>query len=259
MRMDFPALSWTTQASDPARTLLRVDLATPVDAHGAAAVIDTVAGFCAVAGLGAFIDSAAAGPAVCRLLSAEPHPLSLRFELDCNGLDLRSFQVLRNMMAKLREGHIDVQAISVSGAQLRFPSDPDVPLIDEDNEAGAYPQVHGAVRMGRADEDDDIFAGARRCLLVLHAPVTQAHLDALQSILRPWFMLLEAGGYALPLGWPWQLECMGDTAAQFDEKSIEINVLRFRASEEAWSALANMVWVNARELGLPVSHIEIDF
>jgi hypothetical protein len=89
------------------------------------------------------------------------------------------------------------------------------------------------------EEVDDTWV--RRCVLDMEAPVTHLAIDRVEAWVDPWFAMLEAGGYSLPIGWPAEGQCAAGGVAQFDEFSVEVSVMRFQASEMAWNALINML------------------
>jgi hypothetical protein len=255
---DYPALFWRRRGEDAGKTELIVELAAPLDDAGGDLIDSAIEVFCTAAALGAFCEeSAAPGSCICRVLSSDRPSGRVQFELECRGIDHRAFQVLRNMLAKLNEEGVRARELSIRSTSIRLPEVPVAPLIDEDNEDEAYPPLHRGASVEVADED---VGGSwfRRCVVMLRAPVGQAQVDALGSLASPWFDVLEAGGYAMPLDFPWDVECVGDTVAQFEEDSMEVTVLRFQASEEAWCVLGNLIFMNATALGLAVERVVVD-
>lgn len=258
---DYPALSWHRRSDREGKTLLNIELVAPLDNTGDAQIDSTIEMFCTVASLGGFCEEKAPlGGCHCRVLSREMVSGRLQFELECQGIDHRAFQVLRNMLAKLREEGVHMRKVSVWTTSVNLPQEPVAPMIDEDNEEQNYPPVHLGAAPEIAGEEEEDVGGSwfRRCVVAVRAPVGQAQVDALRSLANPWFEILEAGGYAMPLDFPWEVECVGDTVTQFEETSLEVTVLRFQASEAAWSVLSNLIYMNAVALGLDVERVVVD-
>ena len=257
----YPTLHWQKRPGRAGRTALRIDLREPCTAEGADTLAETVEAFCAHAQAGAFAE-ASTPPGGCRCTLAASTPgaggLHHDYEIDCHGIDWRSFQLLRNMLAWPGPEVLQVRGLTVAGGPWHLPQPAAAPLIDDDNEDTAYPAVHAMVAMGYADEQAPIEGWCRRALLYLHAPVAQDHVDAIESLVLPWFELLEAGAYALPVGWPWEVQSVGDAVTPFEEDCVEINVLRFKASEQAWASLGNLIWMNAQRVGLSPRCLVID-
>ena len=59
--------------------------------------------------------------------------------------------------------------------------------------------------------------------------------------IAPWFELLEAGAFALPVGCASETDSIAGALTLFHEQALEITVNCFQASEAAWSALINML------------------
>lgn len=256
----YPRLAWGPRGDGDARTAVDIEFASTPAVPQAKAVMAVVDTFCRVAALGGFSEKdVPIGACTCRRLSHEPFAAGVRIELECTGIDTRAFQTLRNMLAALELGSAHVTTLTVAGDALRWPEERLAPEIDEDNEDRTYPPVHPAVRLAYGDDDEAAVASwFRRCLLTLNGPVGQQHLDAVADLVVPWFDLLVFNGYAMPVDWPWDVANTADTVAQFEADSIEVTMLRFQSSEEAWSPLANLLWANAPAIGLPVHSIVVD-
>jgi hypothetical protein len=255
---DYPSLLWR-RGDTSMTTRLVVELAAPLDEVTAEQIESAIDTFCRASDLGGFCErSVRPGECACRRVSSERLQAAMRFELACKGIDYRAFQVLRNMLAKLQEQGVRTRELAVFGTQRSLPEDPIAPLIDEDNEELAYPPLHDAASLSFADENDASASWLRRCVVSVRVPVEQSHVDALRSLANPWFDVLEAGGFAMPLDFPWDVESVGDTVTQFEECSMEVTVLRFQASEEAWSVLANLIHMNASALGLDLERVVVD-
>jgi hypothetical protein len=128
--------------------------------------------------------------------------------------------------------------------------------VDEDNEDEVYPP--GSAQLGFAVDFDDLpLDKARRCLAEFARPIEVSHIDELNTRVEAWFEALEDGGWALPLGHPTDVDSVRSGVCQFDETTAEIAVLCFRASEEAWNVLLNIL-AGFSQAVLPVTKVMIE-
>ena len=168
-----------------------------------------------------------------------PGPEEVVHQLSCDCLDVRAFQCLRSMVRRLRHDGIVVQRLVVvdpkrstdEGVHLDWPT--------EQNENVVYPDVSPRIRALLVWEDSD-FGKSRRCLVEALQPLKPGAVMEFESWMRPWYQLVEAGAYSMPVGLPEETECIAGSVNQFDENTIEIGLDRFYASERAWDVLANM-------------------
>jgi hypothetical protein len=190
------------------------------------------------------------------LMSYELDGAEVRHHLSSTAINVRAFQVLRNMVRRLRCSGVQVRAILVSDARGVGPTTDDVPWPSEDNEASVYPSMRSALEQLVVREDAD-FAKSRRCLLELTRELEAHEVENFEGWVAPWFRLLEAGGYAMPIGFPEDTESIAGTVTQVDPRTVEIAVPRFFASEMAWNAVVNManaIWRTSN----PIRRIVID-
>jgi hypothetical protein len=171
-------------------------------------------------------------------------------------IDPRAFQLIRNMAGRLSLQGIDVRSVVVeehgeTGEQLR------VPIPSEDNESNVYPGLSPHLAFGVEFEDAE-WSKLRRCLVQLRSTVQPQHVMGISEWIRPWVASLEAGAYALPVGLPGEVHSAGGFTAQFDEASIEISVVCFKASEMGWNTLMNSLDTYARRESIPLSLVTID-
>ena len=161
------------------------------------------------------------------------------FEVQARNIDLRAFELLRNMGQRLLRQGIELRELRLSeiGGKptLRYRK----PVPDERQEFEAYPAV-AKVRFG-VETTGFIDTRMRRCLVDLVMPVTAAHVLRMRHWVAPWFDLLEAGAYAMPVGSATIVDCIRGDVELFDELAIELTVNRFQASEAAWAALVNLL------------------
>lgn len=169
------------------------------------------------------------------------------FDVDGDGCDLLGFELLRGMAQRLVRDDVRVEAIELEpkenlrGGRLQL-------APTEQTEYEAYPAMSALIRFPLVREPLDD-AKSRRALVDLVTPVHKTQVDRLDEWLRPWFLLLEAGAFALPVGLPSETDSIAGATTLFDERAIEVSINRFQASECAWNALVNMVdacWADAR-------------
>ncbi|WBS00586.1 hypothetical protein OU994_19975 [Pseudoduganella sp. SL102] len=190
---------------------------------------------------GAFPCSGIAGPSSMEFLGAalSSEACGLQLLQLCN-IDERAFQLLRNMVARLRAEKVLVDSIQVMDTEHIHaqPVQPDWP--DEDNEEAAYPTPGARAAALLAFEDTD-FSKVRRCLVEVDNRLFPDQVTRFAAWVRPWYALLEAGAFAMPVGHPAVTDSIAGFVSQFDPVTIEVAVDRFMASECAWGILANMV------------------
>lgn len=163
----------------------------------------------------------------------------LIFTIEAKAIDLRAFELFRNMGQRLLHKGIDVRELRLSAVGGALTKPYRKPEPDERNEYEAYPAV-AKVRFG-VQAEEFVATRMRRCLIELSTPVAGAHVLRARTWLAPWFDLLEVGAYAAPIGLASETDSIRGDVELFDELSIEITVNRFEASETAWSALINLL------------------
>jgi hypothetical protein len=131
------------------------------------------------------------------------------------------------------------------------------PIPTEDNETTVYPGISPHLNL-RVEFEDSEWSKSRRCLLQLHSSVQPQYVTGVSDWIRPWMASLEAGAYAMPIGLPVDAQSAGGFTAQFDEASIEISVMCFKASEMGWNTLLNCLDAYARHNSVPLSIATID-
>ena len=147
---------------------------------------------------------------------------------------------MRNMARRLRRSGVSVSRITVSDvaygetAPVSFLAWP-----DEFTEEVDYPRI-SAVRKSRLLQEDLDFSKARRILIETRKALISGEVEGYREWVDPWYRLLEAGAYAMPVELPEDNDVLAGAVAQFDDNTIEVTVRRFIASEQAWIALANM-------------------
>jgi hypothetical protein len=178
----------------------------------------------------------------CRLLA---HPI-----------DTRAFQLIRNMAGRLMLQGIEVRSVVVQergagGEHQR------VPIPDDANETLLYPSISPHLEFSVEFEDSE-WSKLRRCLVEMRSGVKPVHVTGVSSWIQPWVTSLEAGAYAMPVGLPTEVDSLGGFTSQFDELSIEISVMCFKASEMGWNTLLNSLGDYARRAAAPLSRATVD-
>jgi len=221
----------------------------------------TVAAFCLAAQMGAFAPSDRPAPARASVRNVRFNDNDAEFEVGLEGIDQRSFQVLRQMLCGLRTEDLTVVAITIAGPGLALQQGPVPSSIAqfEADEESIYPRlIAGAPLRGDDTGGFSIGARLRRCEVTVDERVTTSHLGALREIAYAWFSLLECGGYALPVEMPWAVNNVGGAINPFDVNSLELTVYKFESSEQAWFSLANMIHLTGPSLGLRATEIRVN-
>lgn len=221
----------------------------------------TVAAFCLAAQMGAFSTSDTPAPVGASVRDMHFNDNCAEFEVDLDGIDQRSTQVLRQMLCGLRTADINVIAITIAGPGLALQQGPVSSSIAqfEANEESIYPRLIAGVPL-RGDDTAGFSIGARlrRCEVTIDDRVTTSHVEALREITYAWFSLLECGGYALPVEMPWVVNNVGGAINPFDVNSLELTVYKFESSEQAWLSLANMIHLAGPSRGLRAVEVRVD-
>ena len=160
--------------------------------------------------------------------------------LDAKYVDLRAFQLLRNLLARLAIEGVDVTSIVVEEGGQRDRPSVGAPEPNDENEYDVYPEVSSAIGLMVEVEDTD-FSKSRRCLVEMRDAVEASQVLGMADWIKPWYLLLEAGAFAMPVGAPDETDSISGSVTLFDEVTIEVSVNRFQASECAWNVLVNML------------------
>jgi hypothetical protein len=169
------------------------------------------------------------------------------FEVHGKGYDLREFELLRNMLERLLLHGIRILSVILSSSNVLCEEKLKAEPTDE-TEYDAYPAISTLVHIQTIREPLND-GKSRRALVDFVNSVHKTEVHRLDEWLCPWFQLLEAGAFALPVGLPSETDCIAGAVTLFDEQSIEVSINRFQASECAWNAFINMVdacWADAR-------------
>jgi hypothetical protein len=223
---------------------LRVGIAS-VDTWTAAAVLlleRAVAAFVGVGAHGGFAVETA-GHALSRmaLAASSRRPSGLVFDLNCERIDTRAFQVLRNVVHGLGARGVPSAEIRVAAAAA---ADDDawreVPPPDEGTADESYP-LGPLVPPFEVAYESDGSTRARRCVVEHVDAVPPADALRIAAWVEPWFSVVEMGGFAAPDYLPGEVGSARSGVAQFDDHSTEIALLRYAGSEALWPVLENLV------------------
>ncbi|GGY36844.1 hypothetical protein GCM10007387_18980 [Pseudoduganella albidiflava] len=237
-----PVLVLQGMSAATSRAAVSYQFARPPGVADLQAVSDAMQPLADAAMRGAFSGSGPAGPGTMAVLG--PAVLSsaacARQQLQLCNVDERAFQLLRGMVARLRSEKVlvdSIQVVDMEHANAQ-PVQPDWP--DEDNEEVAYP-VPGARATALLAFEDTDFSKVRRCLVEVDNRLFPDQVTRFAAWVQPWYALLEAGAFAMPVGHPAVTDSIAGFVSHFDPVTIEVSVDRFMASECAWGILANMV------------------
>ena len=144
------------------------------------------------------------------------------------------------MAAGLKRDSVVFTRIAVTDCGQSKTQSRTLSIPNDENEDDMYPQYFGRTATSPIWEDSE-FSKLRRCLVEFQKAPDAETVRTLSGWIAPWYAILEAGGFALPIGPPHETECISGPVSQFDEFTVEIVVERFFASERAWDVLANML------------------
>jgi hypothetical protein len=257
MSPDTPLLLLPSNRHGSGRLELRIEAASVLDGPGIEHISDIVHVLSKGASHGAFpapgVEPASAYLRIGKTGVEESRVLV--FEVDGDGYDWRGFQLLRSMSERLLRYDIKVLRVALSSSSAPWDEVP-TPLPTDETEYDAYPAMSSLIRFQTIREPLDD-GKSRRAIVDLFTEVDKSQLQRLDVCLRPWFHLLEAGAFALPVGLPSETESIAGAVTLFDAQSIEVSINCFQASECAWNAFVNMVdacWADMRF----VSHVTIE-
>ncbi len=177
--------------------------------------------------------------------------LSLRGDLRMTGvgldgsfeygrIDLRAFNVLRCVLAGTAGEAGTVSHLVIEGsAELRSPA-ANIPEPNAESDEEAYPDASNRLDFGFSI-DGSCYSKMRRCLVEFARPLEPKEAGALVDWTKPWYEILEAGAFAIPIALPWSARSIRGGVTQFDEVTAEILVDRYEACEAAWNVLVNML------------------
>lgn len=151
-----------------------------------------------------------------------------------------AFQILRNMFERTNDEIGPVKRII-----LKPVAKPDerlqsllVPTFE--NQDDAYPACTDPLPFAVIWEDSQ-FGKSRRCLIEFARDLEPFQVGQVAEIAKLWGTVLEAGGFATPLGRPADIDSVLGAVSQFDQSTVEIEVARFVATENAWNLLINVL------------------
>jgi hypothetical protein len=222
--------------------VLTVDVASPIRESAFDEVLSKVQLLAAAGECGAF-PAAATSPLQTRFGVGNAlvyDERQLTCHVSANGVDLNAFELLRNMSDRLTRKDIDVRKIELAPVTTALTPTRRKPVPTDESEFEAYPAVSPLVRCVLQGEAGEV-GKMRRCLVDLTVGVEVSHITRMAEWVDPWFGLLEAGAFSMPVGPAQETESIRGSVALFDEQAIEITVDRFQASETAWHALINML------------------
>ncbi len=239
-----PQLSLLGVTGHSRRVTIRYDLkvAAAAVAHSQLANITEV--FLVCAGRGAFsvtgMMPAATDGAVTAIGKVRQEGSAVVFSVSSSvAIDVRAFQCVRNMARRLRRGGLEVVQIVVADPLGAATQPTFLEWPTEDTEEVAYPGFSRSAASLVHYEDSE-FSKFRRYLIELGRRLRSAEVEQFQDWASAWYALLEAGAYAVPIEAPEENDVVAGSISQFDERTVEVVVNRFIASEQAWCPLTNM-------------------
>lgn len=237
-----PSLVLSTSSAPEVSFEVALDVSTPVDQSVHEKLVSLVGLLAQVGEHGGFAGSGVSPSQSQMFVAPGDSAVSGGFScgLMANSIDIRAFQLLRNMLARLGLQGIDVTRIVVRELGQKEHRPVDVPEPNEQNEYDVYPGISSNMGLKVEGEDSD-FSKSRRCLVETRSPIEADHVLGIGDWIRPWYLLLEAGAFAMPVGPPDETDSFSGSVTIFDEVTAEISVDRFQASETAWNVLINML------------------
>jgi hypothetical protein len=179
-----------------------------------------------------------------------------RCRLLADAIDGRAFELMRNMAGRLVLENIEVRSVVVEegGSTGEYRS---IPIPDDENETSRYPSLSPDLEFPIEFEDSE-WGKSRRCRVEVRSGVRPGHVTGLAAWIEPWMVSLEAGAYSMPIGLPAEVDSIRGFISQFDETSIEISVMCYKASELGWNILMNCLGEYRRRTNVPLSRVTID-
>ena len=150
-------------------TRILVKAAQAVDGTAERMLGETVAAFCRAARMGAFCLSSRPAAVQAAVRSVHYNDNDAVFEVDFEGIDHRSFQVLRQMISGLQTEDLHAVAITVAapGLELQQAQLPSVSQFESDEES-VYPKLIAGVPLVRSAEVGfAIGSRLRRCEITI--------------------------------------------------------------------------------------------
>lgn len=242
----FPTLTLAGLGSPSARLELIVDRVDPADPTGVA-VIEAVRSFARAGEYGGYAAPGKTADQSRLSVTGDPKTLlkGLHFELQAAHIDPLAFQILRNMMATLNLEGAGITSILVREVRQGNLARVELPIADEDNEEDVYPGLSDDLSFPPDWEDSDSIK-FRRVVVEARQKLSPDQVIVFQQRVESWLVLLQAGGFCLPMGPPDEAVCSSGSVSQLDEMAVEIAVTVFLASETAWNVLFNILDAIAR-------------
>lgn len=171
--------------------------------------------------------------------------------------DPKAFQLLRNMLGTLVRCDARLERIRVTAQGSQGEQPVRLPPVEERNESTAYAATAVTPALFELIWSDSQFSKARRVLVEFRAPPPADLPASLGRYVDAWYQLLELGAFCAPFGLPFETESIRGRLSLFDERSYEISIARFVASEAGFRVLANMLGHFSRHV-LAIASVEID-
>jgi len=253
-----PSLVLSGSAGPKVSYEVTFDISTPVDEPVYEQLDWLIGVFAEAGGHGGFaVPSVSPSQSRLSLVSSSPSPPdSFLCKLGTNFVDQRAFQLLRNMAGRLKRQNINVRRIAVIELGSKAHQLVEAPEPSEENENDVYPEISSSVRLEVEGEESE-FSKARRCLVEMRNPIEASHVLGIADWIKPWYLILEAGAFAMPIGLPDETDSISGSVTIFDEITVEISVDRFQASECAWNVLVNLLDAYSC-ISSPVSKVTVD-
>src|SRR5436190_4927481 len=203
----FPTLRLAGLTSPSARLELVIDR--PV-ASGSfdGAVAELVRKFAATGGVGAYAARCSSADHSRLAVTGAPKPVlnGLNFELEAARVDPTAFQILRNMLATLNLAGAGVTSVLVREMRQGIPAPVELPVADEDNEDEVYPGLPEDLSY-LWDFEDSGSIKFRRIVVEARGSLTPEQVLLFQERVQSWMVLLQEGGFCLPVGPPDEAVC----------------------------------------------------
>ncbi len=207
---------------------------------------------------GAFPSAAASADQSRLILVHSPHYTNheVKARVKATNCDPRCFQLLRNMVGRLvLEGFLVPR---ITARVDRMPGFVEVQSLVPDvyNMYQVYPAPSQYLTF-EVEWLGTSFSKARRCLVECARSIEPNEVSEISEKVKSWGRLLEAGAFAMPVGFPDEVDVVDISASQFDDVTIEVAVSHFKASEAAWCPLLHMLDVASRRL-IPVVKVIVE-
>lgn len=237
-----PGLAITWSEASHQQLVLDFDLERPLTPEQSADLQRLVNVFVAVGSYGGFARLNAA-PSESSMNLAEVNlttPSRPSFVLEARQVDVRALQLLRNALWRWAARNPAIRTLQITDrtSPSRAQS---VKLVQPTwtTEIAAYPPQSELVQIRVEHDDPGDYRKERRCVVEFGRRIPKQVVATAAEPMAAWAALLYNGAYAPPVRPPFEAEVWLENVGPYDERSMELVLSLFEASEASWYTLMN--------------------